>query len=256
MFDTHAHLFDNKLLDNNIDFLLEKINKLNFIGIICICETEQEINFFLNYYKKYNFLYCSIGIHPHNAKEFSLQKLTSLFNKVYPTGRLVAIGETGLDFYYNFSSAEQQVNCFLSHIEFAKKCSLPLIIHSRNSNQKIVEILKYNNVEHGVIHCFSGDYIFAKSVLDLGLYLGFTGIVTFKNNKNYEELILKLPEDKIVIETDSPYLSPEPFRGKINTPLNLVYILEKISKFRNSDLEDLEKIMDTNSLKLFNSIKL
>jgi TatD DNase family protein len=249
MFDTHAHLFDKKLI-NNIDSLLEKIKELNFIGITCICETEQDVDLFLDYYKKYSFLYCSVGIHPHNAKEFSLQKLKSLFHKLYSTGKLVAIGETGLDFYYNFSSEEQQIQCFLSHIEFAKQYSLPLIIHSRNSNQKIFDILKINKVEHGVIHCFSGDYTFAKNIL--GLYLGFTGVVTFKQNKIYEELIVKLPEERIVIETDTPYLSPEPFRGKVNTPLNLVYILEKISEFKNKTIEDLEKTIDTNSLNLFN----
>ncbi len=250
MFDTHAHIFDKRLI-NNIDFLLQKISELNFIGVVCICETEQDVNFFLDYYKKYNFLYCSVGIHPHNAKEFSLEKLQNLFYKLYFTKKLVAIGETGLDFYYNFSSEEEQVQCFLSHIEFAKQYSLPLIIHSRNSDKKIFDILKYNKVDSGVIHCFSGDYIFAKKILDLGLYLGFTGVITFKQNKNYEELISKLPQDRIVIETDTPYLSPEPLRGKTNTPLNLVYILQKISQIKNINLEDLEKIIDTNSLNLF-----
>jgi len=251
MFDTHAHLFDKKLLPN-IDILLKEINSSNFIGVICICETEQEVDLFLNYYKNYKFLYCSIGIHPHNAKEFNLQKLECLFNKVKPTGKLVAIGETGLDFYYNFSNEKQQINCFLTHIEFAKQYSLPLIIHSRNSDQKIFDILKSNKVEKGVIHCFSGDYDFAKKVLNLGLYLGLTGIITFKKNNKYDELLTKLPEDRIVLETDSPYLSPEPLRGKINTPLNLRYVIEKISKIKNKELKYLEQIFDNNSLNLFN----
>ncbi len=251
MFDTHAHLFDKKLL-SNIEILLDKINAENFLGIVCICENEQEVNLFLDYYTKYNFLYCSIGIHPHNAKEFSLQKLQHLFDKTVATNRLVAIGETGLDFYYNFSSEEQQIKCFLAHIEFAKQYSLPLIIHSRNSEQKIFDILKSNKVEKGVIHCFSSDYSFAKNIIDLGLYLGFTGIITFRKNNKYKELIASLPEDRIVLETDTPYLTPEPFRGKINTPLNLIYVLQKMSEIKNKDFKELEKIFDKNSLSLFN----
>jgi TatD DNase family protein len=112
--------------------------------------------------------------------------------------------------------------------------------------------LKSNKVEKGVIHCFSSDYDFAKKVLNLGLHLGLTGIITFKKNNKYDELLTKLPEDRIVLETDSPYLSPEPLRGKINTPLNLRYVLEKISKIKNKELKYLEQIFDNNSLNLFN----
>lgn len=251
MFDTHVHLFDKKILDTNIDVLLNQLKENKFVGINCICETEDEINLFLNYNKTYNFLYCSFGIHPHNAKFFTEEKLTIFFNKLYSTQRLIAIGETGLDFYYNFSDKNFQIKCFLSHIYFAQQYNLPLVIHSRNSDNEVYSILKENNVNNAVIHCFSGDYQTAKKYLDLGLFLGFSGIVTFKKNQDLIETIKKMPKDRILVETDAPYLTPAPFRGKTNTSLYLPYIIKKIAEIKNVDTETMQEQLDKNAFVFF-----
>lgn len=251
MFDTHTHIFDKKLI-NSIEEILKNLKALNFKGILCICENDFEADMFLKFYKDYEFLYCAAGIHPHNAENFNEKDLKNLINKLLHTGRLVALGETGLDFYYNLSNREKQIKVFLKHIEIAKEYSLPLIIHSRNSNEILYKILTRQKISKGVLHCFSGDKKLAKDIIKLGLYIGVTGIVTFKNSKNIKEVVESVPLEKIVIETDSPYLSPEPLRGKINTPLNLLYILKKIAEIKNLDLKYLEEKLDSNSLELFN----
>ncbi len=250
MFDTHTHIFDEKLI-NQLDRVLKQLESLNFESIICICENEKDINYYLNYYQNYKFLYCSIGVHPHNAKTYSENLLKTLFKKLYDTGRLVAIGEIGLDFYYNFSSYQKQIDAFVSQIEFAKKHSLPIIIHSRNSNHQMLEIIEKYNVDSAVIHCVNDDVNFVDKVIKRGLYVGFTGVITFKNAKNYTEIIKIVPDEKILIETDSPYLAPEPVRGKINTPLNLKYIIQKIAEIKNYDYATVEKITDQNAKKFF-----
>lgn len=253
MFDTHAHVFDGKLI-NQIDKILKQAESLNFEGIICICENEKDVDYYLNYYHNYKFLYCSIGVHPHNAKIYSENLLKTLFKKLYDTGRLVAIGEIGLDFYYNFSSYQQQVDAFVSQIEFAKKYSLPIIIHSRNSNQQMYEIIEKYDVNSAVIHCINDDANFVDKIIKRGLYVGFTGVITFKNAKNYTEIIKIVPDEKILIETDSPYLTPEPMRGKINTPLNLKYIIQKVAEIKNYNYDTVEKITDQNAKKFFRII--
>lgn len=250
-FDTHAHLFNKKVLCI-VDDILKKAKNLNFKGIVCICETEIEADFFLRYYKFYDFLYCATGVHPHNAEIFNKQILLNLYNKLYSTGKLLAIGETGLDFYYNFSNKKAQIDCFLEHIEFAKKYSLPLIIHLRNSYEEGYNIIKENKVTNGVVHCFTENYTSAEKIISLGLYIGFTGIITFKNNKMIEDTIKKIDVNKIVIETDTPYLSPEPLRGKVNTPLNLIYILQKLSEIKNIKVDEMKNILLKNSMNLFN----
>ncbi len=253
MFDTHAHLFDEKILPQ-IDVVLEKLAKENCKGVICICETELEIDKFLQYYQNYKFLYCSLGVHPHNANQFDKTKFEQMYHKLEHTKRLVAIGETGLDFYYNFSDKETQKEVFIYQIEFAKNYNLPLIIHSRNSNELVFKILQFMNWYKGVIHCFSGDVNEAKKFVDLGFKLGVTGIITFKNAKKLKDVVTSIPLETLVVETDSPYLSPEPVRGKVNTPLNLKYIISEIASLRNFEITQLENFMDRNAIELFNII--
>ncbi|MCS7228034.1 MAG: TatD family hydrolase [Endomicrobia bacterium] len=251
MFDTHSHLFDDKLL-NLTDKILSTAAELGFIGILCVCETEKEVENFLSLYKKYKFLYCSLGVHPHNAKNFNENIFETLFFTLSQTGRLVAIGETGLDFYYNYSPRIEQIKCFQYQLEYAKKVSLPVIIHSRNSQQLILEMLQEYKISNGVIHCFTGDYEYAKKFISLGIKIGITGIITFKKSFNLHEVVRNIPTEYLVIETDAPYLSPEPYRGKINTPLNLNIILTKCAEVKNIELSELENKLDINSLQLFN----
>ncbi len=251
MFDTHAHLFDKKLIFR-LDTILSELKTLNYTGIVCILETEQETDLFLEFYNKFSFLYCSIGIHPHNADKFNLKNLHNLFKKLYPTNRLVAIGEIGLDFYYNFSNKNSQLDCFKNQILFAKEVYKPVIIHSRQSNSLVIDLLKKYDINQGVFHCFSGDVKEMREIVSLGLKIGITGIITFPNAEILRNVVISAMEKSLVVETDCPYLSPIPFRGKINSPLNLKYIISKIAQVKNCDFAKLETILDENSKKLFN----
>ncbi|MEN3013963.1 MAG: TatD family hydrolase [Endomicrobiia bacterium] len=254
MFDTHSHLFDKKILPQ-LDIILQQINSLNFLGVICICENEKDIEYFLKYYLKYNFLYCSIGIHPHNAKNFNEKNFLYMFETLKKTQRLVAIGETGLDFYYNFSDKETQLRCFYFQLKFAKSQNLPVIIHSRNSKLITYNILKEENITKGIIHCFSEDTEYAKKFVELGFLLGITGIITFEKSTSLKETLKSISISDIVVETDSPYLTPHPYRGRPNNPLYLKYILQEIEKIKGSSFDEIEKITDRNALRVFNLIQ-
>lgn len=255
MFDTHSHLFDEKILPV-VEQTLKNIKDAQFLGVLCVCESERDINYFMKYYEKYDFLYCSIGFHPHNAKIFNEEKFLKMFEELKKTNRLVAIGEIGLDFYYNFSSKEQQIESFKYQLEFAKEHNLPVIIHSRESVDLTYEILKEKNVKNGIIHCFSESLEYAKKFIELGFMIGVSGIITFNKADNLRNIIKDIDISHIVLETDSPYLTPSPHRGKVNTPIYLKYIFEEVAKIKQfSDKERLEKILDSNSLKVFNITK-
>lgn len=252
MFDTHSHLFDEKILPI-LEQTLQDIKKEQFLGVVCICENEKDMSYFMKYYKNYDFLYCSIGVHPHNAKIFDKEKFLNIFEELKKTKRLVAIGEIGLDFYYNFSAKEQQIKSFEYQLEFAKNHNLPVIIHSRNSIELTYEILKEKNVKNGIIHCFSEGLEYAKKFIELGFMIGVAGIITFDKTDNLKTTIKNIDISNIVLETDSPYLTPKPHRGKVNLPIYLKHILEEVAKIKQySDKENLEKILDYNSFKVFN----
>ncbi|MCX7910165.1 MAG: TatD family hydrolase [Endomicrobia bacterium] len=253
MFETHSHLFDEKII-SELDIILENLNSSNFLGVICICENEKDIEYFIKYSAKYKFLYCSLGIHPHNAKNYDEKKFLEMFKKLQKTNRLLAIGEIGLDFYYNFSNPQQQIQSFNLQLDFAKKYELPVIIHSRKSKDILYEILKQKNIKKGILHCFSEDYEFAKKIIDLGLMLGVSGIITFDKSESLKETFKNVDVSFLVLETDSPYLTPSPYRGKVNNPLYLKYILETLAKIKKIEVNELEKITDYNALKVFNLI--
>lgn len=251
MFDTHSHLFDEKILPI-LEQTLQEIKKEKFLGVVCICESERDVDYFMKYHEKYSFLYCSVGIHPHNAKEFDEKKFLNMFEELKKTEKLVAIGEIGLDFHYNFSPKEQQIKSFEYQLEFAKIHNLPMIIHSRKSIELVYKILKEKNANKGVIHCFSETLEYAEKLIDLGFMIGVGGIITFDKTNSLKATVEHIDVSHIVLETDTPYLTPSPYRGKLNKPIYLKYILEEVAKIKQYSIESLEKIIDKNSLKLFN----
>ncbi|MBN1779097.1 MAG: TatD family hydrolase [Candidatus Buchananbacteria bacterium] len=209
-------------------------------------------------------IFAAVGLHPlhvlggqFHPEEFNVDDYQRLIDS---SKRVVALGETGIDFYHLDSNFEKQKEVFLQHIDLARKNDLALIVHARNSKdgsknayQEILQVIKqYRDKEiRGVIHCFGGSLEEAKKFLELGFYVGFTGVVTFKNAKELKEVAKQIPLDKLLIETDSPYLAPEPFRGKSNQPQYVRYVAEHIAEIRQISYNEVVEATSQNAIKLF-----
>lgn len=210
--------------------------------------------------KKYDFIYSSVGIHPHNAKDFTENTYSQLKTwitkfriqyKAPQTPKVVAIGETGLDYYYNSLPKKTQRDVFRKHLELSKETDLPVIIHSRKAKKDTLDIIKESGVNKGVFHCFSGDADMAEKAMAMGFYISIAGTVTFKNAKKTKEIAKLIPDDYLLIETDAPYLTPEPFRGKRNEPSYLIHVARTIAELRGVTTEDIARITTLNAKRLF-----
>lgn len=248
MFDSHTHLFDEKFNEDR-EIILDKMKSLNYKAIIVGFneKTNKKANELAD---KYDFLYPTAGLHPSDVDENYLANISKL-EKFISTHKIYAIGECGLDYYWDKTYVLEQKKAFQLQIELAQKLDLPIIIHCRDAINDCYEILKEYKPIKGVMHCYSGSLEMAMKFIDLGLHISLGGPVTFKNAKEPIRVAENIPLDKLLIETDSPYLSPEPLRGKRNDSLNVRYVLEKISEIRNIDKSDLERIMDKNTKELF-----
>ena len=197
-------------------------------------------------------LFATVGMHPHDAKDVSEQDFERL-EHLAADPKVVAVGETGLDFYYDHSPRDLQVKVFTRFIHMARALELPLIVHDRDAHRDIAELLKSEGGENlrGVIHCFTGDYPAAKEFLDLGFYLSFSGIVTFKNAEALREVVRELPLDRMLVETDSPYLAPVPHRGKRNEPAFVLQVAETIASVKGLPLQEIAEATSRNAGALF-----
>lgn len=197
-------------------------------------------------------LFATVGMHPHDAKGISEEDLARL-KKLSQEPKVVAIGETGLDFYYTHSPREVQIEIFCRFIHMARESNLPLVVHDRDAHQEIADILQQEGGGklEGVIHCFTGDYEAARRFLDLGFYLSFSGIVTFKNAEALRDVVRKVPLDRMLVETDSPYLAPVPNRGKRNEPAFVRLVAEKIAEVRSIPPNEVAGITARNTQMLF-----
>lgn len=244
MIDTHAHIY--KEYYDDIDELINEMKDKNIIHVINASTNYENALEIINQYKKYDgFILPAIGIHPEEIYNYDLNKIEELIknNKIY------AIGEIGLDYYWVKDNKEEQKELFIKQIKLAQKYNLPVIVHTRDSIQDCFDILKENRVK-GVIHCFSGSLEMAKEFIKLGYKLGIGGVLTFKNSNLYkviEEIDLK----NIVLETDSPYLSPEPYRGKKNNPSNVYYVAKRIAEIKNIEVNEVIDITTKNAKELF-----
>jgi TatD DNase family protein len=197
-------------------------------------------------------LYATVGMHPHDAKdvgEDEIEKLKHLTAKA----KVIAVGETGLDFYYNHSPHEVQRKVFARFIQMARETNLPLVVHERDGSQDAAELLRSEGGGHvrGVIHCFTGDSQAARKYLDLGFYLSFTGIITFKNAEPLREVVRAVPLERMLVETDSPYLTPVPHRGKRNEPAYVRFVAETIAKVKGLTFEEVARVTTHNVRELF-----
>ena len=254
MIDSHCHL-DHEPLFENIDAVLKRSKEVGIEKLLTICTTLESFEKIKILVKKDDIIYGTYGIHPHEAKN---NKITSdlIINEVRQNKKIIGIGETGLDFYYNHSDKDDQIKSFEKHIEASIQLSLPLIIHSRNAENetlKIFEKYKKDNLKI-LMHCFTGSKKFAEDLLALGAFFSASGIITFKNSLDLQETFKFIPLDKLLIETDSPYLAPVPNRGKKNEPSFVKFTAQKLSEIKNISKIELIKITTDNFNKLFFNI--
>lgn len=245
--DTHLHIGDN--FGISPDLYVSNANKANVkLLIASFCEKD-DIMLSTKFVEKYDSLYASIGYHPEVSNNIVDKDYEVLEDLVKNNSKIVAIGEIGLDYYWHKDNKEKQIEVFRKQLEIAEKLDVPVVIHSRDSIGETYEILSEYNVR-GVIHCFSGSLEMAKKFIDLGFLLGIGGVLTFKNSKLYQ-VIEQIPLESIVLETDSPYLTPEPNRGKINESSNIPYIAEKIALIKNESIQKVAEITTNNAITLF-----
>jgi TatD DNase family protein len=197
-------------------------------------------------------LYATVGMHPHDAKDVGEEELQAL-KKLTAHPKVVAVGETGLDYYYNHSPREVQRRVFAQFICLAGETGLPLVVHERDGAKEAAELLRKDGKGNvlGVIHCFTGDYDAARTYLDLGFYLSFTGIITFKNAEPLRDVVRRLPLEKMFVETDSPYLTPVPHRGKRNEPAYVRFVARAIASVKNVTVEEVARVTTNNVRTLF-----
>ena len=256
IFDSHAHLDDEKF-DQDRENIIEEIKKAGITKVISAGYNLEASKEAVEIAKKYDWIYATVGISPNDIPqtEEELWKNTSQIEKIVKENeeKIVAIGEIGLDYYWEKDEKRRnlQKRAFIKQIELANKLELPIVIHTRDAAVDTIEILKTNQViKKGVFHCCPQNQELIKQALNLGFYISFAGPITFKNSKNAEEIIKLVPNEKMLIETDSPYLAPEPVRGTRNDPRNVKYIAEKIAKTKQISIEEVEKMTFENTCKI------
>ncbi len=248
--DTHCHL---DKLDSTPEEALKEAKKDGVEKIITIAVDEESFNFVSTAIVKFINVYGTIGLHPHDASKFSIS-LDQIIRKLAKGHKkIIAIGETGLDYHYmNSTSAEQQL-AFQKQLQIAIDLNLPVVLHSREAESDTISILKEIPVPAlGVAHSFTSSFKMAKSLLDMGWYIGINGIVTFKNSQDLREIVRAIPLDKLLLETDSPFLSPVPLRGTSNKPANIPLIASFIANLRKIPMDYLAAKTSENAQKLFN----
>ena len=251
MIDSHCHL-DHEPLFNNIDDVLKRSKDVGIKKLLTICTTFDSFTKIKQLVEKYQIIYGTYGIHPHEAKN---DKTTakSIVNEINSNKKIIGVGETGLDFYYNHSDKSDQILSFEEHINASLDLNIPLIIHSRNAENETLEIFKkYKNHDLKILmHCFTGSSEFAKKLLDFNAFFSASGIITFKNSSDLQNTFKSIPLNKLLIETDSPYLAPVPNRGKKNEPSFVIYTAEKLANIKEIMVDELINITTSNFDKLF-----
>ena len=243
MFDTHAHLFKEYYTEEEIEKIVSSFN-----GYIIVSGTDDNSNReILNL--KYENIYITLGIHPEDALNYKDSDIDFIVNNLN-NSKVVGIGEIGLDYHYGKENRDKQIELFVKQLDIARKYNLPVIIHSRDAINDTINILKNYKDLKKILHCYSGSLESAKELIKLDTYFGVGGVLTFKNSTNLVQTIKEIPLDRIVIETDSPYLSP--FRGNKNVPNNVVEVLKKIALIKDVSYEETLKVTNNNAKYLFN----
>ncbi len=238
IFDTHAH-YDDKSYDLDLFEVIQEMINGNVTQVVNIGASMQSSKNSIALAKKYPLFYATIGVHPDEISGLCEEDMNWLREHA-KDDRVVAIGEIGLDYYWNKDNKEEQKKWFKSQIQIARENNLPLVIHSRDAAADTLEILKEENAQEigGIIHCYSYSVELMKEYVKMGFYIGIGGVLTFKNAKVIKEVVAEIPMNRLVLETDAPYLSPDPFRGKRNISTNLYYVACKVAEIKGISLEE------------------
>jgi len=248
-FDTHAH-YDDRRFNEDRDELMGSMQAAGVTMILNSGSSLRSSKFGLKLADRYPFVYASIGVHPHDSKSMTDETVSEL-EKLLSHKKAVAVGEIGLDFHHNFSPHDVQKKRFREQLELARRVKMPVIIHERESWRDTLDIIRDFRDLNGVFHCFSGSWESAKIILDMGWYLSFTGVITFQNARRSLEVLERMPADRIMLETDCPYLTPEPKRGRRNSSLYLPFVAEKVAQVRGISLEEAAALTMDNGKRCF-----
>lgn len=251
IFETHAH-YDDRAFDDDRDFLLKQMNRDGveyIVEIGCSMDNSRRI---VELVKQYDFLYGTVGVHPDDIDELTEKDMREL-EELSKQEKILAIGEIGLDYHYDGIDKELQKKWFTAQLEVAKHQNLPVVIHSRDAAKDTLDIMKaeHHGQTPGVIHCFSYGVDMAREYLNMGYYIGVGGVVTFKNGKKLKEVVEYTPLERIVLETDAPYLAPVPYRGKRNCSGYLTYVAEEIAALKNVPVEEVYETTFRNAQMLY-----
>ena len=251
MIDSHCHLDHEPLLENLID-VLNRSKEAGITKLLTICTSLNSFERIKTIVKKDKMIYGTYGIHPHETETNQVDKKT-IIKAVKENNKIIGIGETGLDFFYNHSNKDSQISSFKTHIEASIELNIPIIIHSRNAEEETFDILNsYKNINLKILmHCFTGSLDFSKKLLALNTFFSASGIITFKNSIDLQNTFKTIPLEKLLIETDSPFLAPIPMRGKKNEPSFIKYTLEKLSNLKGITTEQMASLTTDNFNKLF-----
>ena len=246
IFDTHSHYDDIKFNEVR-DELLSSLKSKN-VGRVITCGVDKSSSLrSKKLAEKYDYIYFAAGIHPENMDEVCC---TDFIKEMSGHEKCVAVGEIGLDYYFDSSSAEKQKQVFEKQLILSKELNLPVIVHDRDAHADTLELLKKHRPK-GVVHCFSGSPETAKEIVSLGMYIGIGGVITFKNAKRLPEVAKELPLDRLLLETDCPYLAPEPFRGKLCNSAMIEYTAKRLAEIRNISYEEVLDAAFENAMNLF-----
>jgi len=251
MIDSHCHLDHAPLLDNLND-ILNRSKEVGIKKLLTICTTLESFKNIENILIIDDMIYGTFGIHPHETENNDVSRIT-IIESIKKNPKLIGVGETGLDFYYNHSKKNKQIDSFKKHIEAAIEINLPIIVHSRNAEEETFNILnEYKKHKPKILmHCFTGTYKFYKQMEELDSYFSASGIITFNSSKELQNTFSKIPNNKLLVETDSPFLAPVPMRGKKNEPSFIKYTLKKLADIKNIDVSEMVSLTTKNFNNLF-----
>ena len=251
IFETHAH-YDDEAFNEDRESLIGQLSAAGIERVVNIGASIESCKTTLELMEKYPFVYGALGVHPSDTAALTEEAFAWL-EKQCSHEKCVAVGEIGLDYYWQEPDRETQKKWFVRQLQLARKLHLPVVIHSRDAAQDTIEIMKEQHAEEigGVVHCFSYTKETAEIFLKMGFYIGIGGVITFKNAKKLKEAVEHIPLERIVIETDCPYLAPEPNRGKRNSSLNLPYVIEEIAHIKQVDKETVERVTWENGERLY-----